>query len=592
LGLGSSDTKVLWTMTERGKHSCAQMFAALDTSLVGSRSVPSTNPRLEPQAGKNEISQTFPPELMAEASRRLGWLGLLYCSIGLVAHFGTRALLTPAGPIRVTFHYSDLPFLAAAALGLALYVASRRGLLPQKHLLALGLVFQVVGALGIAASRLWTSLPASPDSLFGLIPAECILIMIYPLVVPNPPRTALIASLLTASTGPAVFAVSATVNGMVIDRPELFFFTSNYMCAFLAYVISRMMHSFGVRLRHAREIGSYELVDRIGEGGMGEVWRAKHRLLARPAAIKLIRRDVLGSSQRTHDAIVQRFEREARDTAALGSVHTVDIFDFGITEDGDFYYVMELLDGLSLEQFVKTFGPMEPARVVYLLRQVTHSLGEAHARGLLHRDVKPANIFMCRLGPDEDFVKVLDFGLVKHFETPEGSMLTMEGATAGTPAYMAPEIALGRPGVDGRADIYSLGCVAYYLLTGYPVFTGETPVATALAHVNEAPVPPSERSEFKIPSALEALILECLAKDPAQRPRSAAEVGERLAATIPTDTWTRDQAHAWWELHYAQLSDTGEPTPAERPAIAVHKDKRCWPKLDRRRASEASVAPQ
>ena len=528
---------------------------------------------------------------MAEASRRLAWLGLIYFGVGLFAHVVGRALLTAEGPIRVTVRYSDLPFLASAVLGLVVYVVARRELLSPQRLLDLGLVFQVAGALGIAATRLWTALPARADSLFGLMPAECVWIVLYPLVVPNTPRKVLGASLLAASSGPAVYVMSAAASGAAINRADLFFFTSNYTCAFLAYLTSRLMHSMGVRLKHAREIGSYELLDLIGEGGMGEVWRARHRLLARPAAIKLIRHDVLGSNQRTRDAIVRRFEREARDTAALGSVHTVDIFDFGITQEGHFYYVMELLDGISLERFVQTFGPMEPARVVYLLRQVTHSLGEAHSRGLLHRDIKPANIFMCRLGPDEDFAKVLDFGLVKHFETHDGSMLTMEGSTAGTPAYMAPEIALGRPGVDGRSDLYSLGCVAYYMLTGSPVFSGDTPVATALAHVNETPVPPSARSEFEVPSALEAVVLDCLAKDPAQRPQSATDLEQRLAATIPANGWTPENAHAWWELHYAQLSEV-EATSETGDAAGTHGAKRCWPRLDRTPASQTSAAGQ
>src|SRR4029078_4912562 len=157
----------------------------------------------------------------------------------------------------------------------------------------------------------------------------------------------------------------------------------------------------------------------------------------------------LGSSQRSRDAIVRRFEREGRATATRGSTHTIDVYDFGVTEEGDFYYVMELLNGISLERAVQIFGPIEPARTVYLLRQVCHSLGEAHARGLVHRDIKPANIFVCRLGPDDDFVTVLDFGLVKHVDAPAGPMLTIEGTTAGTPAFMAPEIALGVAEVDG-----------------------------------------------------------------------------------------------------------------------------------------------
>jgi serine/threonine-protein kinase len=198
---------------------------------------------------------------------------------------------------------------------------------------------------------------------------------------------------------------------------------------------------------------------------------------------------------------------------------------------------------------------------------------------LLHRDIKPANIFMCRLGPDDDFVKVLDFGLVKHFDGPEASMLTMEGVTAGTPAYMAPEIALGRAGVDGRADIYSLGCVAYYLLTGQPVFVGDTPVATALAHVNDTPVAPRLRSEFDIPPALDALVLECLAKDPAGRP-SAIEVQRRLAAAVPADAWTPEAAHAWWDLHNPQPLGAGAAAPEATNAAAADGGRRCWPRLD------------
>jgi eukaryotic-like serine/threonine-protein kinase len=283
---------------------------------------------------------------------------------------------------------------------------------------------------------------------------------------------------------------------------------------------------------------------------MGEVWRAQRRLLARPAAIKLIRGTLLGESARAREALVKRFEREARETAALGSTHTIQVYDFGVTDEGDFYYVMELLEGLSLERLVREFGPVEPARTVYLLRQVCHSLGEAHGRGLVHRDVKPPNIFVCRLGPDDDFVKVLDFGLVKHAATREThTMLSMEGTAVGTPAYMAPEVALGRRDVDGRADIYSLGCVAYYMLTGEPVFSADTPVATVIAHVQNAPVPPSRRSEFRISPALDRLIMDCLAKDPAARPASPAVVSERLAAAVSQDAWTDEGARRWWDRH-------------------------------------------
>jgi serine/threonine-protein kinase len=216
-----------------------------------------------------------------------------------------------------------------------------------------------------------------------------------------------------------------------------------------------------------------------------------------------------------------------------------------------------------------------------VLRQVCHSLAEAHARGLVHRDIKPANIFLCRLGPDDDFVKVLDFGLVKH-AAPAATVteLTAAGNAAGTPAYMAPEVALASPDIDGRADIYSLGCVAYFLLTGQVVFTADSVIAIALAHVNDQPVPPSARSSFTIPGPLDALILQCLAKDPAERPASAVDLANRLAATVHEDGWTADVAHAWWDQHriYERKGSAGGAA-LDEPESAEGR-RRCWPRLD------------
>jgi serine/threonine-protein kinase len=352
------------------------------------------------------------------------------------------------------------------------------------------------------------------------------------------------------------------------------------LCALLAYVIARIVHRNSLRLEQARAFGSYELIERIGFGGMGEVWRARHRLLARSAAIKVIRRNNVAESLSERETLVHRFHREARAMATLRSIHTVDIYDFGLTEDGDFYYVMELLDGMSLDRFVRQFGPVEPARTAYLLRQVCHSLGEAHSRGLIHRDVKPANILVCRLGPDADFIKVVDFGLVKHGAGAEApTMLTRPDMVAGTPGYLAPEIALGRPDVDGRSDLYSLGCVAYYLLTGHPVFAGATPLAQAMAHVQKAPVPPSMRSEFDIPKALEALIMDCLAKAPAARPPSAEAVSERLAAAMPADLWTNAAARRWWDQHqpieHSRLVAVDTPEDGlPRPAVLARAASR------------------
>jgi serine/threonine-protein kinase len=243
----------------------------------------------------------------------------------------------------------------------------------------------------------------------------------------------------------------------------------------------------------------------------------------------------------------------------------VSLYDFGVSDEGCLYYVMELLDGLDVDQLVRRNGPQPGGRVISLIRQVCDSLEEAHDMGMVHRDIKPSNLFVCRLGKQVDFVKVLDFGLVKHRpEAATVSVLTSYGKTAGTPAYIAPEIALGDSEVDGRADLYSLGCVAYYLVTGQMVFSGNTPVAQALAHVQNEPVAPSLRSTFHIPAALDALILECLAKDPATRPASAAVVSNRLAAAVPANAWTPEAAHAWWERH-RPLTPSGTSAPGAGP---------------------------
>jgi hypothetical protein len=523
--------------------------------------------------------------MMAEAAQRLAWLGLIYAVTGLIGHFGRRVAMAWSSGLAFEPRFQDAIGVVAVAMGIAVYVIVRSGSLSNPGLVNLAVAFLVLGAFGLSIREFWDGVPAGLDSAFPLIPVECVWIIGFPLVVPLPPPKVLVSSLLAATAGPLALVISSNANGLPIDRPiavTAFFLTSTYLCAVVAFVVAKIVHRVNVRLRHAREIGSYELMERIGEGGMGEVWRAKHRLLARPAAIKLIRTDVLGSSQQTREALVHRFEREAQETATLGSTHTIDVYDFGVTEEGDFYYVMELLNGISFERYVQEFGPMEPARVVYLLRQVCHSLGEAHSRGLIHRDIKPANLFMCRLGPDDDFVKVLDFGLVKHVEASSGrSMLTIEGVTAGTPGFMAPEIALGKPGVDGRADLYSLGCVAYYLLTGQPVFKGDTPVATVLAHVQTPPPPPSARAEFPIPPSLDAAILACLAKEPSDRPASAWVLDRRLAdAVAAADAWTPEAARTWWDLRRVVVN------PNERAATGTRPDGepapamgRCWPKL-------------
>jgi len=297
-------------------------------------------------------------------------------------------------------------------------------------------------------------------------------------------------------------------------------------------------------------LGSYRLGELLGQGGMGEVYRAEHRMLARPAAIKLIRPQVMaaGNGEAAQLAIT-RFRREADAAAHLRSPHTVELYDFGVTEDETLYFVMELLEGMDLETLVRQQGPVPANRTIHILRQVCESLEEAHASGLVHRDIKPANIHLGRVGMRHDFVKVLDFGLVKSVagESSEQSLMTAAGLTPGTPAYLAPEMASGE-GVDGRADIYALGCVAYYLLTGQLVFQASTTFQTIAKHLQEPPVPPSQRTELVVPPVLDRVILACLAKNPKDRPGSAAEL-DRLLAEVRVEPWTEEQAEQWWSLH-------------------------------------------
>jgi hypothetical protein len=308
------------------------------------------------------------------------------------------------------------------------------------------------------------------------------------------------------------------------------------------------IHTLRIEVHEAKRLGQYRLIERIGRGGMGEVWKAEHRLLARPAAIKLIKPEVIGSGDPAvaHD-FMRSFEREAQITANLRSTHTVELYDFGVTPDGAFYYVMELLDGRDLECLVKRLGPLPPERVVFLLEQVCDSLAEAHEQGLVHRDIKPANILVCRMGRSFDFVKVLDFGLAI-VRARESAARQRDGGRVrivGTPAYVAPEMARGDE-VDARADLYSLGCVAYWLLAGKPVFEGADTSELVTKHIEEAPTAPTLRGGREVPASLERIVMACLDKDPAQRPQSADELAHALQDTGLATAWTQERARSWW----------------------------------------------
>jgi len=291
----------------------------------------------------------------------------------------------------------------------------------------------------------------------------------------------------------------------------------------------------------ARQVGQYRLRNLIGAGGMGEVYLAEHQLMKRPCAIKVIR------PGKAHDPrALARFEREVRATARLSHWNTVEIFDYGSTDDGTFYYVMEYLPGLSLADLVERYGPLPPERVIYLLAQACDALREAHGLGLVHRDIKPGNIFAAHRGGVHDVAKLRDFGLAKAAADAPSVQLTQDGSITGSPLYMSPEQALGETEPDARSDIYSLGAVAYFLLVGRPPFDNQNPMRVMVAHAHDEVIPPS-RFRPDVPTDLEQVVLRSLAKDPEQRYQTAAALGRALDQCSSAGEWSREQAAVWWE---------------------------------------------
>jgi eukaryotic-like serine/threonine-protein kinase len=506
-----------------------------------------------PLADPTPVSrQSMPEDLLQEAAHRLGFIclvsGGLWFANWLAVHFihpmtgalGMEMAMHPQW-MRVFDVVGGAGFLAS----MALFWYTRRSKRSARFLLDLALVYEVFIALNIGILDYAMGYPAGVSWI-------AIIILLFPPVIPSTPRKTLIAALIAASMDPAGALIWRGLGADVIPMGTVFVLAiPSYLCALVAPLISRIIRQLGREVRRAREMGSYVIGDLIGAGGMGEVWQATHRFLARPAAIKLIKPDVLSAMTKEQgDVLVQRFRREARAAANLRSPHTIQLYDFGVASDGTFYYVMELLNGMDLQTLVAKHGPLPPARVIYVLQQACESLAEAHDRGLVHRDIKPANIQVCRMGHYFDFVKVLDFGLVKtqsgDAEPKLDPKLTAPNTVTGTPAYLSPESALGEP-VDQRTDIYALGCVAYWMLTGRYVFTGESSIQIVARHVNTAPVPPSRYSTFDISPALDELVLACLKKKPRERPRSARELCDRLGRCEVETGWTRDDARKWWE---------------------------------------------
>jgi plasmid stabilization system protein ParE len=505
------------------------------------------------------ISSGFPTDLLSQSAARLRVLALLYAFVFFLAGI-LPALLFPGDRARFLGSFAQWgPSVIGIMVALLVAAVIRRARVELPTAMNIGLAFEIASSYAIAAAEF-----ADPTGLemhrgwLGLS-WVAVWVVLFTIVVPTSPRRAVLAALASVSSVPVIIGlmIAFGVTSLRLDPAKFFLgLVFPYLLVVgMAYVGARVVYQLGTEVKRARELGSYHLEEKLGEGGMGEVWRARHRMLARPAAIKLIKPSFAGDARgAVSEEAVRRFEREAQAIARLRSPHTVELFDFGRAADGAFYYVMELLDGLDADSLLRRFGPIPPERVIYLLRQVCHSLSEAQSCGLVHRDIKPANIFLCRYGEEYDFVKVLDFGIVRAVrDSADTSPLhTQENAVHGTPAFMAPEQAMGTD-VDGRADVYATGCVAYWLLTGQFVFTSESSVGLLLQHAQASPTPPSTRTDLPIPAALDDLVLSCLAKDPANRPQSARELSLRLAEVEGASAWTQDRAREWWTTHQLAL---------------------------------------
>jgi tRNA A-37 threonylcarbamoyl transferase component Bud32 len=385
-------------------------------------------------------------------------------------------------------------------------------------------------------------------------PPWLMLIFTYAMFIPNTwKRAAIPIGLMTLTPVAMTFLLwSRSCHMTVGDNTTLSIHVA------LSMIISGIVSVIGVHtinsLRYeafrAKQLGQYRLRQQIGSGGMGEVYLAEHLLMKRPCAIKLIRPEKAGDPK-----VMARFEREVRATAKLSHWNNIDVFDYGRTSDGTFYYVMEFLPGLNLMDLVEQYGPLPPGRAIYLLRQTCEALQEAHEIGLIHRDIKPANIFAAKRGGKYDIAKLLDFGLAKPLSGGMTPDLTQEGTITGSPLFMSPEQATSVREPDARSDIYSLGTVAYFMLTGHPTFDKAQAIHVLIALASEQPAPVSDFRD-DVPEDLADVVMRCLAKDPSDRYQDVASLAAALDACESAGQWDGEKAAHWWREH-----DVPQPEP-------------------------------
>jgi tRNA A-37 threonylcarbamoyl transferase component Bud32 len=395
------------------------------------------------------------------------------------------------------------------------------------------------------------NLPAGQARVEMIVTPWLLLIFTYAMFIPNTWQraAAVLGAISIVPIGLLTYFESATAFQAVLSQSNYSGFISAQVLIIAISLLTGIVgvHTIGTLRREAfaaKQLGQYRLKKRLGSGGMGEVYLAEHQMMKRPCAVKLIRPEKAGDPR-----MLARFEREVRATAKLSHWNSIDIYDYGRTADGTFYYVMEYLPGHNIGEIVEGYGRIPAGRAVYLLDQVCAALTEAHGIGLVHRDIKPANIFVAYRGGVCDVIKLLDFGLAKPtMETNADAQLTMAGTVTGSPLFMSPEQASGDDAIDARSDIYSLGAVMYYMLTGQPPFNGDNPLKVMIAHASQEVVPPRSINA-EIPAELEEIVLRCLEKDPDHRFQTVDDLRRSLRDVVLEEVWSSDLAAEWWNYN-------------------------------------------
>ncbi|MEI9941015.1 MAG: serine/threonine-protein kinase [Pseudomonadota bacterium] len=510
-------------------------------------------------SGNHELRQTR----LSRFGRVLALVGLSY----IVLNFSASLWLH-----RMAHNRSSAPLLVATVAFASLWLLLRGAPRSPRFVRAVELSALFVGTAAIATIAPVMDLIAEPDMIVRSLLIDVLLV--YAVYVPSSARhTLLVAALMTPPLLGSIFVAFRAWDPALYDPPAATWpkmqvgdmaYPATLMstvwwgiAVVMAASFSQTIYGLRKAVHDSQKLGQYTLEKKLGEGGMGVVYRASHAMLRRPTAVKLLLPDRAGK-----EALI-RFEREVRRTAMLTHPNTVTVFDYGRTTDGTFYYAMELLEGASLDEVVEIDGPQPEERVIYLLEQAAGSLAEAHDAGLIHRDVKPGNILVVDRGGISDLVKVVDFGLVKDVgsRSPVGAesevALTMANTITGTPLYLAPETLIAPESVDARADLYALGAVGYWLLTGTHVFSGSSIVEVCAHHLHTTPESPSVRLDAPVSADFESLLLACLAKRREDRPATAHVLLERLRACSAAGLWTNARAAEWWAGHRHQLHSGG-----------------------------------